>query len=114
MERKIRNPIYVIIFSIISCGIYLIYWTYVTNQQINELLGAEDVSPALSIVGCFCWPVLWYVWYKWDKSLLTITEGTNARYNSNFVLWVVLSIVGFGHFVTEFQVQDTLNSIYEG
>ncbi|MDR3278234.1 MAG: DUF4234 domain-containing protein [Oscillospiraceae bacterium] len=114
MERNIRGPVSVILLSIVTCGIYYLYWAWVTNKQINELLGAEAVGGGLMVLSFFCWPVSWYVWYKWDKSLLEITEGTRARYSSNFILWVILSVLGgLGTLVMSFQIQDTLNSIYE-
>ena len=113
MERKIRNPVTVIIFSIISCGIYALYWQWVTNQQINALIGKEDVSGGMLVLGWFCFPVLWYTWYKWDKSLQDIAEQNKARYSSNFLLWIILTVVaGLGFIVSMFQIQDTLNTVY--
>ena len=114
MECKIRNPVSVIIFSIISCGIYSLYWQWVTNKQINALLGSEDVGDGILVLGWFCFPVLWYNWYKWDKSMLKITADTNVSYyNSSFILWVILSVIGgVGYIVCMFQIQEALNSLY--
>ena len=114
MERTIRSPVTVILLSIITCGIYGLYWQWVTNQQINDLLGKQDVGGGMLILGWFCFPVLWYTWYKWDKSLLDVAERAKVRYSSNFILWIVLTIaVGLGFLVSMFQIQDTLNSIYD-
>jgi len=114
MERKIRNPVTVILLSIITCGIYALYWYWVTNQQINELLGREDIGAGVLILGWFCLPVAWYNWYKWDKSLVEISQNYGVPYSSNFILWIILSVVaGVGSLVMMFQIQDTLNSVYQ-
>jgi hypothetical protein len=113
MEQKIRNPVSVILLSIVTCGIYYLYWVWETNKQLNALLGREDVGAGILILSWFCLPVSWYIWYRWDKSLMEITEGTRARYSSNFILWIILSVVaGVGTLVMSFQIQDTLNSVY--
>jgi hypothetical protein len=111
---QVRPPINVIIFAIITCGIYGLYWIYVTNKQINQLLGREDVGDGMVILSWFCGPVLWYIWYKWDKSLIDVSLQNNKNYKANFILWIVLHVLaGVGLFVCMFQVQDLLNSIYE-
>jgi hypothetical protein len=113
MERKVRNPVAVILLSLITCGIYFLYWSWVTNQQINAELGREDVGVGILILGWFCAPVMWYVWYKWDTSLVGISQGRNINYNSNFILWIILSVLaGVGYLVMLFQIQDTLNRVY--
>ncbi|MDR1821321.1 MAG: DUF4234 domain-containing protein [Oscillospiraceae bacterium] len=114
MYSKIRNPIAVILFSFFTGFIYYWYWLWVTNKQINELAGYEVMGDGMLILGWFCFPVAWYIWYKWDKALLDVAEAKGLRYGSNFILWVILSLVGIGPYVLEFQVQDTLNSAYGG
>jgi pSer/pThr/pTyr-binding forkhead associated (FHA) protein len=111
-SHKNRAPALVIVFSIISCGIYAIYWYFVTNKEINELLGHDDVGTGMLAASIFCCPpIMWYIIYKWDKSLLALTEQSRVRYNSNFILWIVLCFLGVGGFVMMFQVQDTLNEL---
>lgn len=49
MNIKKRNPVWVVIFSIITLGIYLIYWFVQTKNEINSL-GANIPSAWLLIV----------------------------------------------------------------
>ena len=108
-----RSPVNCILLSIITCGIYYLYWLWVTNKQINNLIGSEHVSSGMLVLGWFCVPVMWYVWYKWDNALQEIAPRYNVRYNANFILWIILTVfVGFGNVIMMFQVQDTLNNIY--
>ena len=102
-----------IVLSIITCGIYNLYWSWVTHKQINDLAGMEVVSAGMVVLGWFCFPVLWYNWYKWDNALQSIGPRYNVRYSSNFFLWILLTVVvGVGMFIMTFQVQDTLNTVY--
>ena len=114
-EGEIRKPVTVILLSIITCGIYTLYWEWITKDQINKLADKEIIGSGLLILSWFCFPVRLFVWYKWDLGLQEIVKRFNVKYNSNFILWVILAVVaGVGYFVLLFQVQDTLNKIYGG
>ena len=112
---EIRNPVTVILLSIITCGIYTLYWEWVTKDQINRLADKEVVGSGLLILSWFCFPLRLYVWYKWDLSIQDIAQQYNVRYSSNFILWIILAVLaGVGYFVMLFQIQDTLNKVYGG
>lgn len=111
---KFRSPIFVMLLSIFTCGIYYIYWVWVTSRDINYALGKEIVSPGIVVLSYFCGFVAWYVWYKWDKGLVELGDRTGIRYANNFILWIVLSVLaGVGSLVMMFQVQDTLNETWQ-
>jgi len=115
VSGEVRNPVYCILLTIITCGIYSFYWDWVTKDQINKLANKEVVGSGLIILSWLCFPIKLYLWYKWDMSLQDIAQQYNARYTSNFILWIILTIfAGVGWFVMLFQVQDTLNKIYGG
>ena len=111
----IRNPVTCILLGIITCGIYSLYWYWITNKQINELAGTEVVSSGMLVLGWFCFPVAWFNWYKWDQALQDIGYRHNIRYSANFILWIILTIfVGVGGFIMMFQIQDAFNRVYGG
>ena len=111
----VRNPVTCILLTIVTCGIYAFYWDWITKDQINRLANKEIISTGLLILSWLCFPVMFYVWYKWDLAMQDITQQYNVRYNSNFILWIVLTFVaGVGNFVMIFQLQETLNSVYGG
>ena len=115
MEQKYRNPVTCIILSIITCGIYYLYWQWVTHKQINELSGVEIIGSGMLVLGWFCFPVLWYNWYKWDLTLQDLAQRYNVSYSNNFILWIILTFVGgVGNIVMMFQVQEALNGMYGG
>ena len=114
-DGQIRNPVTIILLSIITCGIYALYWYWVTKDQINKLADKEIIGSGLLILSFFCFPIILFVWYKWDQTIQDISKQKNVGYSSNFILWVILAaVVGFGNFVMMFQIQDTLNRIYGG
>ena len=46
---KIRNPWAVIVFSIITFGIYTLYWTYQVFRELKEHTG-QGVGPVIALV----------------------------------------------------------------
>ena len=109
-----RNLATCIILSIVTCGIYSLYWFIVVTDDAKNV--SNDVSGAsggtallLSIVTCGIYGLYWA--YKQGERL------DNARYmrgipgggNSN-ILFLVLQIFGLG-IVNYIIMQDALNKI---
>lgn len=52
--------------TIITCGIYGLYWVYITTKSVNQLAQGDnrDFSPVLAvvlyIVTCGIYPIIWY------------------------------------------------------
>jgi len=85
MSIKKRNPLLVLLFTVITFGIYGIYWFVQTKREINSL-GAKIPTAWLMII-----PVVNIYWlYKY-------TEGfTQYVKKGNTLLWfIVLFLVGF-------------------
>ena len=58
---KVRNPAAVIIFSIITLGIYYLYWIYQVYRELKEHTG-EGIGPVIGLVlGILINPVNWFV-----------------------------------------------------
>ena len=108
-----RSAINVILLSIVTCGIYGIYWMYTVGKEINEALNREAVNPVLALLSLICYPVIFYYVYTLDKALGELSEQRGTTYNSNFVIWVITMLFGLGMFVVEFQTQETLNAIWD-
>ncbi|MCL2198891.1 MAG: DUF4234 domain-containing protein [Defluviitaleaceae bacterium] len=113
---KRRDGVALIVFSIITCGIYMFYWYYVTMEDINRAMGKQRInSTALLIAIICCAPVAWYALYQIDKNLATISREHGTHYKGdNFILWLLLSLVaGVGIFVAMYQVSGALNAIWD-
>ena len=79
-EIKRRNPALVIIFTIITFGIYGIYWFVKTKNEINSL-GAEIPTAWLLII-----PIANLYWeYKYAEGF-----SKYVKKDDNAILWFLL------------------------
>ena len=83
MNIKKRNPVWVVILSIITCGIYLIYWFVQTKEEMKSL-GADIPSAWLIIVpiGNF------YLFYKYCDGFSKYVKKDNLG-----IVWFLVSIL---------------------
>ena len=84
---KRRNMWMQVVLTIITLGIYGIYWFYVTSKEMIEYKNLGE-SPAL-------WTVMWllplvqfYAYYKQGEAVEALTDETINRWII-FVLWLV-------------------------
>lgn len=102
-----REVILVILFSIITCGIYSIYWMYVTANELNECDKQEPlrnyiVAILLSIVTCGIYGIYWM--YKFYKKVDIVTQ------KDNFLLNFLLSLL-VTPLISMAIVQDSINKL---
>lgn len=107
-----RNIVLCIIFSIITCGIYGIYWMYVLNEDINSLSNhPEGTNGGLvilfSIITCGIYG--WYWYYKMGERVEEIRAQKGLPSDSSAVLYLILGIVGLG-IVNYCLMQSNINS----
>jgi len=114
MDGTKREPIVVILLSFVTCGIYSLYWHYKAGDEIRTALGKPDaINPVLVFAGIICFPFMFYYVYTIDKGLAELAQKRGVAYSSNFVLWLLLCLIGVGFFVEMFMVQDKLNDIWD-
>lgn len=88
-----RSVITIVLLSIVTCGIYALYWFYVTAQDLNRT--DTDGAPLmnyllailLGIVTCGIYEIYWL--YKFYEKVDRVTGGNNAILN--FVLGIFLT-----------------------
>ena len=109
---KQRNIALCIVFSIITCGIYMLYWIYKLNEEMSELAGEEmGTSGAmvivLSIVTCNIY--LWFWLYKKGEQLARIKAQHGQTGGSDSILFLILAI--FGLDIVDLAImQDAINN----
>ena len=104
-----RNVAVAILLSIVTCGIYGIYWFIKITDEVNFLTHHEgDTSGAiaflLTIVTCGIYGFFWA--YKIGDKLDNF-EGTSS---SRGVIYLILNIFGLG-IITYALVQDSINKL---
>jgi hypothetical protein len=109
-----RDPIMVLILGLVTCGIYMIYWIYITSTEIKNALRREDVNPALdvvlAIVTCGIWLI--YLSYKYPQLILELQDRARIPRNDISVISLILTIVGLSP-VSFFMIQSELNKVWE-
>ena len=113
-----RNGLVILILSIVTCGIYMIYWLYTVMDDINNASNEANrpfENIALWIVGAiFCSPITLVILYIANKNLERLAAENRTYYKDNFILWLVLTLLcGIGTFIAMFQISDALNAIWD-
>ncbi|MBQ8924334.1 MAG: DUF4234 domain-containing protein [Lachnospiraceae bacterium] len=106
MQR--REIVTCILLSIVTCGIYGIYWMIKINDEVNYLAGEPMATTGgmvvvLIIVTCGIYGIYWM--YKMGERCDRIKGDING--NSN-ILYLVLQLFGLG-IVAYCLIQDTIN-----
>ena len=114
-----RSVATVILLSIITCGIYSLYWMVVTTNDIEYTLGKKSdgvcrsggIVLLLSIVTCGIYTFYWY--YKEAQRLKILAEDAGVR-SSGTEDWVYLVVAIFGLGIVDMAImQDEINMIVE-
>lgn len=95
MRGKVRGVAEVIIFSVITCGIYSLYWLYKFAEELKFFLGDESIKPGIDLLLCIvCFPYAIYWFYKYGKLLSEAQRRAGLPAEDNSVLFIILSIFG--------------------
>lgn len=99
-----------IILSIVTCGIYGIYWFIVLTDDINTVSGDNKTSGGMaflySLLTCGIYTFIWN--YKMGKNLYEAGQKYGKNISDNSILYLILSLFGFG-IVSYALMQNDLN-----
>jgi hypothetical protein len=116
---KVRNVIAVAVLSIVTLGIYVVFWWYFINRELADLgraRGTEELgtSPGKSTLALFpgallIVPAIWttITTFKRVQAAQRITGGTPINGWLGLVLYLVLSPAMYAY------MQSGLNSVWE-
>ena len=110
-----RNVATVIILSIVTCGIYMYYWIYVTSRDINTYLEITDMDPAIEVVLCFftCGIYLLYWFFKYSQRISDAhIKAQLPMASDDAIVCLILGIFGLG-IVSVGIMQNNLNKTWE-
>lgn len=110
-----RNIALCVILSIITCGIYQIYWIYKMSEDLNVVSGRRnDTSGAMVII---LWIITcgfygWYWVYKAGEKLQAAGQIQNKPIPNNGIIYLILCIfLGIGSIVSACLIQNELNNL---
>ena len=95
---KNRNIVLQIVLSIVTCGIYGIYWFITLTDDAAAKAGDSEFSGVkaflLTLVTCGIYGIYWY--YKMGKTLKAAGDANGVAVEDNAILYLILGLFGFG------------------
>ncbi|MCC6372307.1 MAG: DUF4234 domain-containing protein [Bacteroidia bacterium] len=107
-----NDPVIVLILSILTCGLYLIYWNIKAAAVINAAAEKEVISQPIAIFAGCCTPINMYFYYLAGKEgLPKIYEKTGETGKDQSTMLIVLGF--FFPMVAAMIVQGDINKLYK-
>lgn len=111
-KGKQRSPVEVIVFSILTCGIYYLYWIYKFSEEMKFYLEDNSASPGVDLLlSIFCFPYQYYWFYKQAKNIAAAQTKVGLAPEDNAVLYLVLAIFSLG-IVNIAIMQSSVNKVW--
>lgn len=115
-----KNFATVLLLSIVTCGIYMFYFLYVTTQDMNTMVGNDghNTEPTtvilLSIVTCGLYS--WYWYYDQGNRMKALCDRNGIPCQENgttYLLWLLLGslICGIGGWVAIYLFIKNFNNL---
>lgn len=110
---KERNIAVAIILSIVTCGIYAIYWfIQVTNEvksySEDATLTSGGMAFLLTLITCGIYGIYWA--YKMGKAIEMAQNKNGLNATDNSVLYLILEVLGFA-IINYALMQNDVNQI---
>lgn len=106
-----RSIVTCILLSIVTFGIYAIYWMVKLNDELNSAAGKTTFTSGgmvvlFTLITCGIYGLFWI--YKMGENVDTIKTNNGISSSNTGIIYLVLSIFGLG-IVGYCLMQDTLN-----
>jgi hypothetical protein len=106
------DPVLVLVFSLLTCGLYLIYWNMKAAEVLNAVVGREVISQPIAIFAGCCTPINIYFYYLAGKEALPkVYQRTGELQKDQSTLLIVLGL--FFPMAAAMIVQSDLNRLYK-
>lgn len=100
-----------IILTLVTCGIYGVYWFIVMTDDVNKVSGNNKTSGGMAFLFTLltCGIYFFYWNYKMGKQLYEAGKNSGKDISDNSIIYLVLSLFGFS-IVNYCLIQNDLNS----
>jgi hypothetical protein len=107
MNIKPRNIVTAIILSLVTCGIYAIYWAIMLAREAVSVKDEND-GAMLEIVLMIFLPLVGF--YLAEKKLSEGCQAKGIEHKDNSIMYLIFGLVGLG-IVNYCMMQNDLNKI---
>ena len=106
------DPVLVLVFSFLTCGLYLIYWNIKVAEVFNAVAEREIISTPLAVFSGCCLPIHIYFYYLVGKEALpSVYKITGQSQKDDTTLLMILGF--FFPFAAAMIVQSDINRLYK-
>ncbi|CAD0001197.1 MAG TPA: DUF4234 domain-containing protein [Flavobacterium sp.] len=106
------DPIMVLVFGFLTCGLYLIYWNIKVAEVFNAVAKREVISQPIAIFAGCCMPINIYFYYLAGKEALPkVYEQTGELQKDQSTLLILLGF--FFPIAAAMIVQGDINRLYK-
>ena len=109
-DIKGRNFVLCLVFTLITCGIYSIYWMIKLNGECLKLAEEKGVSGGLVVLFNLLTCGLYS--YFWAYKMGECVDKINNKSGFSGYLYIVLAVLGLG-IVNMALMQDTINNVVD-
>jgi hypothetical protein len=102
-----RKPSTVFWLSLLTCGIYGLYWDYLTFEELKQYNG-EGSGGGIGLLLCWLW-VGYFILASEIRNMYQ-ADGKQSPVEPSVALWLFLPIAGLYVFIT--RVQGALNDFW--
>jgi hypothetical protein len=113
---KIRNPLLVFLWSLVTFGIYYVVWYYKINRELRDASGI-DVSPGVALLAVTLgWIILvppFVSWYRTFERIVEAQRSAGLTQEASPILGFILFVLAV--FLVPVEVvyaQDELNKLW--
>jgi len=114
MENSaVRSPVSIVVFSILSCGIYFVWWIYTFSTELKSFLNNNEINPGMeTFLSLICFPYLVYWFYKAGKYVNSVRRKSGLNIDEDAsLLPVILAVFGLA-VVSAAVLQSTINEAW--
>src|SRR5699024_4706968 len=106
-----RNIGISIILSLLTCGIYYLYWVYKMDEEVSYLI-EEQPNPGLTLIlGIItCGIYFWFWYYQLGEKLSRLPSKDGYPISNDSVLLVILAVFSIG-IISNAIAQSNLNKV---
>jgi hypothetical protein len=105
------DPVVVLILSLLTCGLYLIYWNLKASEVLNAVAEREIISSPIAIFAGCCYPINGYFFYLAGKDgLPAVQKRIGMSVKDDSLLYLLLGL--FFPMLAAMIMQSEINKLY--